>query len=96
MLVHDGWSHLALNVVMQCIFATLLELSQVGKCNCQRKVKNGAFGLQGRLRVLTIYFPGGVTGILGAACLHPDLVVGASAGGYSLLLSNVADLVLVC
>ncbi|ERL88356.1 protein rhomboid isoform X2 [Dendroctonus ponderosae] len=76
MLVHDGWSHLALNVVMQCIFAALLEISQ------------------GRLRVLTIYVLGGVTGILGAACLHPDLVVGASAGGYSLLLSNVADLVL--
>ncbi|XP_066145556.1 protein rhomboid [Euwallacea fornicatus] len=76
MLVHDDWSHLTLNVVIQCIFASLLELNQ------------------GRLRVLAIYVLGGITGVLGAACIHPDLVVGASAGGYSLLLSNVADLML--
>jgi len=76
MLVHDDWSHLALNIVIQCIFAALLEINQ------------------GRLKVLAIYFLGGITGVLGAACLHPDLVVGASAGGYALLLSNVADLML--
>lgn len=76
MLVHDDWSHLALNVIIQCIFAALLEFNQ------------------GRFRVLAVYFLGGISGVLGAACLHPDLVVGASAGGYSLLLSNVADLML--
>jgi len=29
MLVHDDWSHLALNVIIQCIFAALLEFNQV-------------------------------------------------------------------
>ncbi|XP_050310217.1 protein rhomboid [Anthonomus grandis grandis] len=76
MLVHEDWSHLVLNVVIQCIFAALLEINQ------------------GRLRVLAIYTIGGVTGVLGAACLHSELIVGASAGGYALLLANVADLVL--
>lgn len=57
--------------------------------------KTTKLNLQGRFRVLAVYFLGGISGVLGAACLHPDLVVGASAGGYSLLLSNVADLMLV-
>ncbi|XP_030755432.1 protein rhomboid [Sitophilus oryzae] len=76
MLVHDDWSHLTLNVIIQCIFAAFLE----------RK--------QGHLRVLIIYLAGGITGVLGATCVHPNLVIGSSAGGYSLLLSNAADLIL--
>ncbi|KAL1490860.1 hypothetical protein ABEB36_011545 [Hypothenemus hampei] len=76
MFVHDDWSHLVLNVFIQCVFATLLELNQ------------------GRLKILTIYILGGLNGVLGAACLHPDLIVGASAGGYALLSANMADLIL--
>ncbi|KAJ8949218.1 hypothetical protein NQ314_008278 [Rhamnusium bicolor] len=77
MLVHDDWYHLILNVVIQCIFALLLERRQ------------------GHLRVLLLYLLGGVTGVLGASCVHPDLVIGASAGVYALLISNIADIVLV-
>lgn len=77
MLVHDDWYHLMLNVVIQCIFAVLLEKRQ------------------GHLRVLILYFLGGFTGVLGAACVHPDLVIGASAGVYALLISNVSDIILV-
>ncbi|CAG9760462.1 unnamed protein product [Ceutorhynchus assimilis] len=76
MFVHEDWSHLALNVLIQCGFASLLEANQ------------------GRIRVLFIYALGGMTGVLGAACLHPAVVVGASGGGYSLLLANVAVLIL--
>lgn len=76
MLVHDDWYHLMLNVVIQCIFAVLLEKRQ------------------GHLRVLILYFLGGFTGVLGASCVHPDLVIGASAGVYALLISNVSDIIL--
>ncbi|KAG5892709.1 hypothetical protein JTB14_002834 [Gonioctena quinquepunctata] len=76
MLVHDDWYHLILNVVIQCIFAILLEKRQ------------------GRLRVLVLYLLGGVTGVLGASCVHPDLVIGASAGVYALLISNISDIIL--
>ncbi|KAJ8910386.1 hypothetical protein NQ315_017279, partial [Exocentrus adspersus] len=77
MLVHDDWYHLSLNVVIQCIFALLLEKRQ------------------GHLRILLLYLLGGVTGVLGASCFHPDLLIGASAGVYALLISNVADIILV-
>ncbi|XP_060528627.1 protein rhomboid [Cylas formicarius] len=76
MLIHDDWSHLTLNIVIQCIFASLLEKRQ------------------GAVRILALYILGGITGVLGAACLHPHLVIGASAGGYSLLCSNLADIML--
>ncbi|CAH1154286.1 unnamed protein product [Phaedon cochleariae] len=76
MLVHDDWYHLLLNVVIQCIFAILLEKRQ------------------GRFRVLVLYFLGGVTGVMGASCVHPNMVIGASAGVYALLISNIADIVL--
>ncbi|KAJ8939775.1 hypothetical protein NQ318_023350 [Aromia moschata] len=76
MLVHDDWYHLILNVVIQCIFALLLE------------------NRQSHLRVLLLYILGGISGVLGASCVHPDLVIGASAGVYALLISNVADIVL--
>ncbi|XP_074026366.1 protein rhomboid isoform X2 [Leptinotarsa decemlineata] len=76
MLVHDDWYHLMLNVVIQCIFAILLEKRQ------------------GHLRVVILYILGGITGVLGASCIHPDLVIGASAGVYALLISNIADIVL--
>ncbi|KAJ8973856.1 hypothetical protein NQ317_000184 [Molorchus minor] len=49
---------------------------------------------QGHLRVLVLYLLGGVNGVLGASCVHPDLVIGASAGVYALLISNIADIVL--
>ncbi|XP_076253680.1 serine protease rhomboid 6 isoform X2 [Rhynchophorus ferrugineus] len=48
---------------------------------------------QGSLRVLTIYLAGGATGVLGATCVNPNLIIGSSAGGYSLLLSNASDLI---
>lgn len=50
---------------------------------------------QGSLRVLLLYSLAGITGVLGAACVHPDLVIGASAGVYALLISNFADILLV-
>ncbi|XP_056647012.1 protein rhomboid isoform X2 [Diorhabda sublineata] len=37
---------------------------------------------------------GGFTGVLGASCVHPDLVIGASAGVYALLISNIPDIIL--
>ncbi|XP_072388669.1 protein rhomboid isoform X1 [Diabrotica undecimpunctata] len=76
MLIHDGWYHFMLNIVIQCIFAVLLEKRQ------------------GHLRVLILYFLGGFTGVLGASCVHPDLVIGASAGVYALLISNIPDIIL--
>ncbi|XP_072388673.1 protein rhomboid isoform X2 [Diabrotica undecimpunctata] len=77
MLIHDGWYHFMLNIVIQCIFAVLLEKRQ------------------GHLRVLILYFLGGFTGVLGASCVHPDLVIGASAGVYALLISNIPDIILI-
>ncbi|ERL88015.1 hypothetical protein D910_05404 [Dendroctonus ponderosae] len=74
MLVHEDWFHLLLNLVVQCIFAALLE------------------DRQGRIRVLILYVLGGVIGSLGAAWLRSALLVGASAGGYSLLLTSFVDL----
>ncbi|KAL3270312.1 hypothetical protein HHI36_009363 [Cryptolaemus montrouzieri] len=49
---------------------------------------------QGRIRVGIVYLVGGLTGALGASCLNPGLLIGASAGVYSLLISLVADLYL--
>ncbi|XP_019881810.1 protein rhomboid [Aethina tumida] len=49
---------------------------------------------QGRLSVMSVYVVGGMTGVLGASCVHPDLVIGASAGVYALLMSNLADIML--
>ncbi|XP_044270822.1 protein rhomboid-like [Tribolium madens] len=48
----------------------------------------------GRARILALYVAGGVTGVLGAACFHPDLVIGASGGVYALLISHTADIFL--
>ncbi|XP_056647006.1 protein rhomboid isoform X1 [Diorhabda sublineata] len=76
MLIHDGWYHFVLNIIIQCIFAVLLEKRQ------------------GHIRVLILYFLGGFTGVLGASCVHPDLVIGASAGVYALLISNIPDIIL--
>ncbi|XP_018332143.1 protein rhomboid-like [Agrilus planipennis] len=50
--------------------------------------------IQGSLRVLVVYFVGGITGALNAACMSPDVVVGASAGSYSLLLSHMSHILL--
>ncbi|XP_044754638.1 protein rhomboid [Coccinella septempunctata] len=49
---------------------------------------------QGRLKVAILYLAGGVTGVLGASCINPGILIGASAGVYSLLISLVADLYL--
>lgn len=50
---------------------------------------------QGNLRVLVVYLGGGMLGALGASALNPDLVVGASAGVYALLISHVSHIILV-
>lgn len=50
---------------------------------------------QGRLRVVLVYVTGGVAGALGASCVRSDAVVGASAGGYALLLSHIPHVLLV-
>ncbi|XP_045474315.1 protein rhomboid [Harmonia axyridis] len=49
---------------------------------------------QGRLKVGILYLAGGATGVLGASCINPGILIGASAGVYSLLISLVADLYL--
>ncbi|CAH0555917.1 unnamed protein product [Brassicogethes aeneus] len=49
---------------------------------------------QGKCPVLAVYILGGGTGVLGASCVHPDLVIGASAGVYALLISMIADIAL--
>lgn len=50
---------------------------------------------QGNFRVSLIYVLSGITGALGAACVLPDLIVGASAGVYALLISHIAHIILV-
>nr|XP_008198535.1 PREDICTED: protein rhomboid isoform X2 [Tribolium castaneum] len=48
----------------------------------------------GSVRILVLYVTGGITGVLGAACFHPDLVIGASGGVYALLISHISDIFL--
>lgn len=50
---------------------------------------------QGYFRVAVLYLNSGVVGALGAACIRPEIVVGASAGVYGLLLSHLAHVILV-
>lgn len=76
MLLHNNIFHILLNVVMQCLFAVILE-------------KN-----QGSVRVGILYFGSGVVGAITASCLRPDLVVGASAGVYALLISHLSHIAL--
>ncbi|KAJ3642530.1 hypothetical protein Zmor_025298 [Zophobas morio] len=45
-----------------------------------------------RVYVVVLYFTGGITAVLGASCFHPDLVIGASGGVYTLLISNISDI----
>lgn len=77
MFLHNSVYHIILNIIIQCMFAMMLE-------------KN-----QGSIRVGILYFGGGATGALGAGCLRPDLVVGASAGVYALLISHLSHIILV-
>lgn len=49
---------------------------------------------EGSRRVLFVYFGGGIGGALGAAVMRGDLIVGASAGVYALLLSYVSHIIL--
>lgn len=50
---------------------------------------------QGHLRVGVLYLGGGAVGALGASCVRPDLVIGASAGVYALLTSHISHVILV-
>lgn len=50
---------------------------------------------QDSIRVGLLYLAGGFLGALGAACISPDYVIGASAGVYALLISHMSDLLLV-
>ena len=50
---------------------------------------------QNSLIVAALYSCGGCMGALGAACVSSDLVIGASAGVYALLLSHIAHLIIV-
>lgn len=49
----------------------------------------------GKIRIFILYIMGGITGVLGASCFHPDLVIGASGGVYALLISHISDIFLV-
>ena len=48
-----------------------------------------------RVYVVVLYFTGGITAVLGASCFHPELVLGASGGVYTLLISNISDIFMV-
>lgn len=51
---------------------------------------------QGHLKVLIIYFGGVISGAIGASVFQPTLLmVGASAGVYSLLISHIPHILLV-
>lgn len=50
---------------------------------------------QGGLIVGFLYIISGIVGALGASCISPNLLVGASAGVYALLISHIAHIVLV-
>lgn len=51
---------------------------------------------QGHLKVFLVYFGGVLGGALGASIFQPNLLmVGASAGVYSLLLSHVPHILMV-
>lgn len=77
-LLHAGFAHLLINVVLQLVISFPLE-SEVGQLN-----------------VALVYVGGILSGSL-AASLVPDftLMVGASSGIYSLLMSHVSHLILV-
>lgn len=49
---------------------------------------------QGHGRVGALYLGGGALGALGASCIRPDLVIGASAGVYALLTSHISHVLL--
>ncbi|KAF5291206.1 hypothetical protein FQA39_LY14448 [Lamprigera yunnana] len=49
---------------------------------------------QGILRVIALYFGCGIVGALVTACVRPDLVIGASAGIYALLISYLSHIIL--
>lgn len=51
---------------------------------------------QGSWRCAAVYLGGGLAGALGASVLQPSLyMVGASAGVYALLMSHLANVILV-
>lgn len=50
---------------------------------------------QGNARIAAVYLISGMLGALGAACVLPDLIVGASAGVYALLISHIAHVIIV-
>lgn len=51
---------------------------------------------QGHFRVLIVYLGGVIAGALGASIMQPDLMmVGASAGVYSLLISHLPHIAIV-
>lgn len=77
-LLHNGFAHLLINVILQVVIAFPLE-TEVGPLN-----------------VVLVYVGGVLSGSL-AASLSSDvsLMVGASSGIYSLLLSHVAHISMV-
>jgi membrane associated rhomboid family serine protease len=50
---------------------------------------------QGHLQVLLVYLFGILSGSLGASVFEPTLMIGASAGVYSLLMSHIPHIVMV-
>lgn len=50
---------------------------------------------QGHLRVLIVYFGGVLCGSLGASIFEESMMVGASSGVYSLLISHVPHIFMV-
>lgn len=50
---------------------------------------------QGHFRVFLVYFGGVLSGSLGASIFERFLMVGASAGVYSLLMSHIPHIVIV-
>ena len=50
---------------------------------------------QGRIRVLVIYIGGVLSGSLGASIFENSLMLGASSGVYSLLMSHIPHIFMV-
>jgi len=76
-LIHAGFTHLLINLILQLAIALPLETEQ------------------GNFSVLLVYLGGVLSGSLAASCF-PDgsLMVGASSGIYSLLMSHVPHIVM--
>ena len=101
-LLHQGAAHAALNIVIQLLLATPLEREQKWTRTALVYFGGGLAGInklpsQKSLSAKIWAFYGArVAGSLSTSVLAPDLyLVGASAGVYALLTSQLANIILV-